>query len=66
MMQPLDGSQADQEENAPGKAFLSRYTEDLMDRLQKIRNPSSFQQVANGAVPQTLEENKENYYINNV
>lgn len=60
-MQTSGGQPANQEENAPGRAFLSQYIEEAVRKLQGIRNPSSFQQVANGAVAQTLEANRENY-----
>lgn len=73
MMQPSAGSQASQQqpqqEKTAGKKFLDKYkdgplsdfisaaTQQLIDH----RNPAQFQQVANGAVPQTIAYNKDYY-----
>ena len=69
-MTPLSaGSQADQK--SPGKKQLDKYTapdgplsqyiSSALLNLASHRNPSDFQQVANGAVPQTLNANKDYY-----
>ena len=72
MMQQSAGSQASQQEPSPGKKQLDKYVapdgplsqfiDQAMQKLQENRNPSSFQQAANGAVPQTLAYNKD-YYV---
>jgi hypothetical protein len=59
MMQPLDGSQPDDQQVTPGKLFLSQFIGESLDDLKKKRIPEPFQQVAAGAVPQvpTLQSN---------
>ena len=61
MMQPSAGSQPDPQKT-PGQLFLSDFVADAVKKLQDSRNPSGFQQAANGAVPQTLVANKD-YYV---
>ena len=53
-----------QPDNAATKSkdFLDDYVGLAVKRLQEERDPSSFQQVANGAGSQTLTANKD-YYI---
>lgn len=60
MMQPLDGSQP--EDRAAGGDFLSDYVNEAIASLKKHRDPDSFQQVVNGARPQTLDANSD-YYV---
>lgn len=59
MMQPSDGSQPDDSDS--GKNFLDSYIEDAIATLKKQREPDTFQQTANGAVPQTISANQQNY-----
>ena len=59
MMQPSDGSQPD--DSTSGKDFLGAYIDDAIEKLKKQRDPDTFQQTVNGAVPQTLSANPENY-----
>jgi len=61
MMQPSAGSQTDPQKPSPGKAFLSDFVSQAIEKLKSERIPSSFQQGANGAVAQDLIANKENY-----
>jgi hypothetical protein len=61
MMQPSDGSQTDSQKPSPGKAFLSDFISQAIEKLRGGRIPSSFQQMANGQVSQDLIANKENY-----
>ena len=71
MMQQSAGSQASQQQPSPGKQQLDKYIapdgplsqfmDEAVRKLQANRDPSSFQQTANGAVPQTLAYNKDNY-----
>ena len=62
MMQPSDGSQPDPQNLSPGKAFLSDFVADAVEKLKNNRIPSNFQQTANGQVSQDLIANKD-YYV---
>jgi hypothetical protein len=46
----------------PGQNFLSQFVAEKIEDLKRERDPSSFQVVANGAQPQTLEANRD-YYV---
>ena len=61
MMQPSAGWQTDSQKPSPGKAFLSDFVSQAIEKLKGGRIPSSFQQMANGQVSQDLIANKENY-----
>ena len=64
MMQPSAGSQPKDTAKQPpdGQEFLSNFIAEAVQKLQNVRNPSQFQQVANGAQPQTIDANKQ-YYV---
>jgi len=62
MMQPSAGSQPDPQRTAPGKAFLSDFVSQAVEKLKNERIPSAFQQTANGQVAQDLITNKD-YYV---
>ena len=75
MMQPSAGSQASQQQpqqkKTAGKKFLDKYAAEdgplsqyiasASQQLIDQRNPTQFQQTANGAIPQTIAYNKDYY-----
>jgi len=63
MMQPSAGSQSKTTGNQPPgpQEFLSNFIADAVQKLQNQRNPSMFQQTANGAVAQTIDANPQNF-----
>jgi hypothetical protein len=61
MMQPSAGSQPDQQQQKPEKAFLDNYISQAIKKLTDSRVPDGFQQTVNGQVSQDLTSNKQNY-----
>jgi len=62
MMQPLDGSQPDNNQGTPALQFLGDYIESAIQKLKDVRVPPSFQQNVNGQQPYNVAANPE-YFI---